>query len=74
MYFKKFISIAILVSLILFLNGCDTIVDVPRNTVSGKIYTFNHTEMANIKVNIENKTTYTAADGRYCVNNQAQTT
>lgn len=70
MYFRIVLSTIILFSVSLIYFSCDTITNTTLN-VTGKIYSYNHSPVSNIKVIIRDQFVITSEDGGFTFNNVA---
>lgn len=68
MYIRKILPAIVLVYACLQFMSCDNSVDSSSGSVSGKLYGHNHTGIENIKVTVQDKNTYTSADGSFSLN------
>ena len=64
MFIGKIIPAVILISFSFFSLSCDNAVD-PVSNISGKVYSYNHQPVSNIKVTIQDNFTYTSFDGSF---------
>lgn len=67
MYIHKILSVIniLLFSLICF--SCDSVTS-PLSSVSGKVYIYNYLPASNVKVTIQDKSTYSSVDGSFMIN------
>ena len=65
MLFRKILPSIITFSLSLLITGCENSLDPDSGSVSGKLYSYNHDAIENLKVTIQDKSVFTSADGSF---------
>lgn len=68
MLFRKFLPAIIILPVCLF-SSCDNVVDSPSGSVTGKLLSYNHSPIENLKVTIQEQSVMTSADGSFTLNN-----